>query len=358
MKLKKFWLAAMLAALFTAQGFALKVDFSGITDPTAVNLVNQYVNDYTGALDPMFGAMANSFAVGNASQPIFGKPNQTFAIGFNMGIGFSDMEFDEGKAGGDVLNESVFEAPGVGNINALTIGIAAAPYLTLSLDPLAGIFGLDYFENSDLTVKVFSLKLGQSGDEISADLFSFGLVFRKQFIEEITLVPVLFSVTGVSYSAGIFYSSNKLTSKIDLGIPEETVDYGGIGSVGFAANDVDLNMTIKSFTLDGDIKGFVNVLYLFDLYAGLGLSINLSNSVDVSGKFNGTISAYDNTDTLIESSAQGLTVSGAGEGSVFVPRFMFGTQINLWVLKIGAQYSVALAKDTIKNISIGMSVAF
>ena len=109
-------------------------------------------------------------------------------------------------------------------------------------------------------------------------------------------------------------------------------------------------MDITSFTLDGDIKAYVNLLYFLDLYAGAGLSFNLANYMSVSGTYKGDISV-EIGGVEVDNTSAGLTISGKQKGNVLVPRLMMGTQINLWVLKIGAQYAVAFGKDTIKILT-------
>jgi len=361
MKLQKISLISLLSLLLVGQGFALKIDYSGITDADAIQMMDKYVKDYKDAIDPAFGAMANSFVVGNVSQPLIGKPHVGFlAIGVNAGVAFSDMDFNNKTAGGKTLNEALIDVPGAGKVNALTIGVAAAPYATLSLDPLAGIFGLNFFADSDITAKLLTFKLGKRGDEFFTDLFSFGLIFRKQIIDEITLVPFIFSVSGVSFSAGLFYTSNEVSTIVGLDLTE-TMEYDGMGSVAFGADDLNVGMKVKSMTFDADVKGFFNIAYFLDLYAGFGLSFNFSNKIDVNGDITGSIDVYDSSNTLLGSSAQGLKISGEGKGSGFIPRFMIGTQINIWMVKVGAQYTMAFPKgsaDTVKSISVGVGVAF
>lgn len=378
--MRKILLSAimLLGLLITGSSFAITVTPLG-SFGTSVNingqivdvrqLVMDYTAQYTQVIDPAFSAMSDSYAISNSNQPIFGKPNHWLAVGFNTGVGFSSMKFDENKAGGKELNSANIDAPVFGNINPLTLGVVVAPYASISLGWMSALLGIEFFEKTDITLKYLSFNSKDiTGDDYNAKMSNFGLTFRKQFFEDTTLIPLLLSFSGLSWNIGFNTSSVDghvnvpVSSDNDVNMGAYNATYDKI--VKFSTNDAIIDYHVKTFSLDTELKGYVNILYFLDLYFGAGVTWNLQNKVDIDGTITGSLAPglKDTTtgakyyDTTVPG---GLRIDGEGQGQKLIPRIMMGSQINIAFIKIGAQYSVAYTKDAnIKNITFGAGIEF
>jgi hypothetical protein len=324
-------------------------NFTQLTDG-----INDIIGEYAKYADPFFYAEANTFTFSNVTQPVIGDPHRNFAIGGTFGISTSD-KLVKAAFGGEVSNL------GIGDLG---IGMTGAVFGTMSLNWLGSIIGI--FENTDVTVKIFPFKLPTinfAEGSVDINLFNLGVQLRKQIVEDITLIPVLLSFSGVSVSLGLFTSTNTVNMTYGLNeVKSFGVNVLGIPGTGtFSANTITAKFETSSFSLDGEIKPYLNILGFLDVFGGLGLTINLLNSTEISGNIDGTMS-IDLGGSNFASSNGLLSITGSTDAEneiVLMPRFSAGFQLNIFVLKIAAQYSQTFALDhNVSNLAFAVMVSF
>jgi hypothetical protein len=349
----------LLLLIFSTSAFSLNVRFSGdfSSAPTEIqNLISNYVSEYTESYDTLMGTLSNSFAQANITQPVFGSPNQNFALGVVLGSSWTTDKLDENKPGGETLNSFQQDLWGpFDQANLLTIGFSGGAFLTISTHWLGGIF-----RDTDLTFKLFYMDYQKfMGDDVeTAESLNFGINLRKELLSKTRLIPLLLSFEGISLSTGLFYASSQFTSSQISMNESESVQMYNNSSVTFDADSAKFDMNIKNLALDAEIKAYFNIFYFVDIFGGAGLSFNFYNSMEVDSRVNGTLSADYNSGTFTDSKTGALVISGEGEGNVFVPRLSVGVQLNVGPVKVPIQYSVSYADLTIKTLSAGVTLAF
>lgn len=347
MKKKIFIILAFLTLSANFSFAGLKFNFTGTGNTSADTAISNYLTQFTSTFDPILQSSAESFTLTNVTQPVFGEPYRNFVVGASLGIAAAPkISFDKSKPGGEILDSLNTSVPLFGDVNPASLGGAIAPFITISLDPLAGIFGLNFFKDTDFTFKVFSLNIGKDSNDVKVKFFNIGFILRKRILGKSKLIPFIFSFEGISGSLGVFYSKNKLSFNTGIN-HSETVD-----TVTFSANQFTGSLETKSLTLDTEWKAYFNFLEFMDIFGGGGVSLNLENKVDVNTQITGTISSGGFNST------NGASIYGETNGRTFVPRILVGLQANFWVLKFAGQYSLAFAEEKVMNISFTTALSF
>lgn len=118
-----------------------------------------------------------------------------------------------------------------------------------------------------------------------------------------------------------------------------------------------LNFETESSSLDFEFKGYVNVLWVMDFFAGAGLTLNTSNKFTTSSSIPGNLEIFDGS---VSQNANGTLLmegSGVGQGAIF--RIMGGFQVNLGPVKIPVQYTKAVTKNVVVHVTtFGVSLSF
>ncbi len=346
MKRKILVLGIALSMIIGTGAFAgLKVEWSKAGQFGSVpTQFNDYISKYTSGVDQVFGGLADAFTVSNIGHPVFGEAHRSFVIGVSTGISVA-LPPDAGSAGAETLN--------------FGIGASAAPFVTFSLGFLSD-FGLGFFEDTDLTFKIFKYTLNDISVFKKMEFFNLGMIFRKKLVGKTRLIPLLLSFEGISLSLGTHYTNNKLD--IEVGVDQqESVDLGDGFKATLTADKAFFTLETESFSLDAEMKFYLNILAILDVYAGIGASYQFISKVTSDSSIPATL-RITNTHTgggLDDSDTASLLITGEGEGQKFLPRVMGGIQINLGPIKLPVQASYVFNEDVnVYTINFGLSISF
>lgn len=298
-----------------------------------------YTEAYADALEQFFAANADAFTISNVSQPVFGEPYRDLVLGVTGGLATATPP-DAGQAGSQSL--------GYG------FGVTAAPFLTLSLDPLSSLLDLEFFKDSDFTIKLLPLSLHIK--ETHMKFFNLGLFFRKQYHSKAKLWGNWLTFLGTNYGVGLFYTRNTISTVVDIDHAEYVALPDGSVAV-LTAEKAYLNFETESSSLDFEFKGYVNVLWVMDFFAGAGLTVNTTNKFTTNSRIPGHLEfLYSGT----SGSGDGtLLMTGSGEGQAAIFRIMGGFQVNLGPVKIPVQYTKAVTKNVVVHVTtFGVSLSF
>ncbi|HOJ49803.1 MAG TPA: hypothetical protein PKW55_03225 [Spirochaetota bacterium] len=347
---KKIRILITLTILFSIVSVSyakISATYTGFTTlgGNAKTIFDSYIEEYGVNSLNLFGSMADCFAITNTTQPVFGEGYRNLAIGVTGGIGVT------------VPPSTGAGSEGLGNAG---LGVTAAPFITISLDPLYSILGIGIFEDSDITFKLLPLNI--KIDEWKLNFFNMGIILRKRIISPSTLVPVVLSFEGVSVSLGVFYSNNKINGNVDIGKTEK-FEYNQPPLTGYVEGTIQsLNMEFKSksFSFDSEIKGYVNLLYILDIFAGFGITYNLSNNVEVTATLpanaNVVVTAPIGSSTTDSGT---IIINGEDSGRSFIPRLVSGIQLNLGPVKIPVQGALILGgENKTYAVTFGVTISF
>ncbi|OHD64399.1 MAG: hypothetical protein A2176_01575 [Spirochaetes bacterium RBG_13_51_14] len=260
-------------------------------------------------------------------------------FGVSMTIGCANMKyFDE-----DVRREtSVYPA------------YAPNPVLYLGLG-LAGGFDL-LIKAMVFSDAMYRPPLDQESATLSKfNIYSGGGKLRKNLIGPITVLPGLFGFGGFTVSAGADFMEGII---------------GINGHYKYRLNNVFVNPPGAYYSLDFDAFynfnckwsmvaanaqaiGYINFLWVFDLYAGFGLAMTWGyTKLDASGL--GTVS---------NPSLGSLGIIKAAAGYKYYPKFFMGLfiaglEVNIWVLKVTAETMVNISNGHDISLQLGTRVQF
>jgi len=349
--MKKIFILLFAIGLITPAFAKISINYTGFPGigGSYKTIFDSYIVEYGTISGDLFSSMADCFAITNTTQPVFGEGYRNLAVGVTGGVGV--VTPPEASAGSATFGD-------------VGIGATAAPFVTISLDPLYSIFGLGIFEDSDLTIKLLPLTIKPkiSGNTWTMKFFNMGVILRKRIISPMTLIPVLLSFEGVSVSLGTFYSNNKINGSASIS-KTERFDYSEGSLTGYVEGTIsslDLEVKTKSFSFDTEVKGYVNLLYILDLFAGFGATLNLTNTFEVNATIPASVKVTITSPTPGTSTDSGaIVISGDDSGKTFIPRLVSGFQINLGPVKIPVQYTYVLGtKNKSYAITFGVTVSF
>jgi hypothetical protein len=220
-------------------------------------------------------------------------------------------------------------------------------------------FGTGVADDIDVTVKFFSLgwfvtvkeEIEENGDTTSfrmkftdSDIYSVGVKARYNWKERKTLVPILFSFGGISFNLGLDYMYGKWRADSQF-TDVQTVNLGAEGtgaaiSTVTGYSQIDWNI----FSLTPEAFVYADILYLFSLYTGPSISINIG-SYNFDMVQNGDLRAQVAFGTLSINEQIG-TVSMVSKNEmhpyIILPKWTVGLEINLWVLKLQVEGAAIL----------------
>ncbi len=316
----------------------------GVTVPSdSTDSIEQQLQDIT---DKNGKFIANAFALSN----MLGYPVGKSSIGH-----FPHME--AGVAAGVALtNARYFDDRAE---DGTFPGVMANPVVHAGVG-LAG--------NFDIIGKLFYFKMsiydpGLDTDTATLQDFNFvslGAKLRYNYLKEATIVPFLLSFGGLTFSIGadIMMGNIDVTGMYDAEYEDITVTV--VSDYTLTANlnsNYGATVSWTVFTVSAQALTYIDIMYLFSFYTGFGLATNLGFfSTDFSG--DGQLT----TDDAMYIAAKGNGLIGTMEfesvnsymPGYLIPTFIFGVEINLFVIKLTADTMVNLYNRSDVTLQAGV----
>lgn len=187
-------------------------------------------------------------------------------------------------------------------------------------------------------------------------LYSFGGRLRYNMVDGFTIIPFLLSFGGITMSVGADFMGGtaKITGKYETTFNNITVDIAGTPTtldLDFTGNyDAEITYAVYSGTVN--MVAFVDIFTLFSFYSGLGMSAG-------SGYFK---AKFDGTGTLSSSGTDIGTLTFNSENKyrphIFIPHYILGLEINLFMLKLNAETMVNLRNGEDVTALVGVRFQF
>lgn len=316
------------------------IDFSGAVGGLSYSLTDiaaevQAKSDLNGPF------LADGFALAN----ITGYPNGSATIG-------SFPHFEVGVASGaGCTNMEYFDDSSDASENGSLPMIIPNPILHFGFGLIGGL---------DFIGKIFSFDSRMYNVTFENDLatpdeykfLSIGGRVRYNILPRFTIVPVLFSFGGVTFSAGAdgMIGKIKVHGKYDAYFENIEVSGGGL-PVGYTIDRVDFTGTYEAEVNWKVISGTVNALaYLefftiFTFYTGFGITLGTGYfSIDFTGV--GNCTTNDTTYNAATGSNQVGTLTFISKNTYtahpFIPTYIVGAEVGLFFFKAHVETMVNL----------------
>lgn len=279
--------------------------------------------------------LADAFALANITGYPIGRATigsfPHFEIGVAMGAGCTNMRYfaDEDAA----KDEGSFPIIAPNPVIHFGVGLAAG------LDFIGKIF---LFDGSFYTPD-YETDLAAPQD---ISLYSIGGRLRYNLVERFMIVPFILSFGGVTVSCGADVMSGKVkvTGSYDTRFEGINVNVAGTDypvNADFTSDyEADITWVVYSGTVN--IVAFADLFTFFSFYSGLGLS---AGSGYFKAKFNaeGSLSTTDippGTETTLGTMT--FTSENRYKPHIFIPHYILGLEINLFVIKLNVETMVNL----------------
>jgi hypothetical protein len=208
-----------------------------------------------------------------------------------------------------------------------------------------------------LTDAIYKPPLNQESAKLGKfNIYSGGVKIRKNLIGKKTLLSNIFDFGGFTVSAGADFMNGILAidghyryalNNIFINPP------GGYYNVNFDAF-YNFNLKWVMFSMNAQALAYINLLWIFDLYAGFGIVLTHGvNSLDGSGIGPITSAALPNYAEYIFAKAQYKY-----RPKVFMGLFTAGLEINIWVLKLNFETMVNISNGRDINLQLGTRLQF
>ncbi|MDA3822969.1 MAG: hypothetical protein PF450_10225 [Bacteroidales bacterium] len=217
--------------------------------------------------------------------------------------------------------------------------------------PNPSIFaGIGFGKGLDLLIKAFAFSSGFLPDGLIAGLlpvsyaqldkfnvYSAGAKLRYNLVSKIKIFPGLLELDGITISLGADFMYGEINVS-------GAFDYPLSG----ASFTPDYNLQVSWFMVSVTAQAvlYIDLFWIFDLYFGIGASVNFG-SFDVNLQGGGMVGAPVN---------QTITVSSVNKyyTPVFVPVFVIGLEIDLWVVGIVFESMVNLLNREDINLQLSL----
>ncbi|MCX8124198.1 MAG: hypothetical protein N3F66_08545 [Spirochaetes bacterium] len=317
----------------------------GVTvPPDSTDSIEEQLQDVT---DKNGKFIANSFALANMLGYPIGKSSighfPHIEAGIALGVALTNAKYFDDKA-----EDGTFP------------GVMANPVVHAGMG-LAG--------NFDIIGKLFYFRKSVYDPEIDTDtatlqdfnFISFGAKLRYNYLKEATILPFLLKFGGLTFSIGgdIMMGNVDVTGKYDAEYENITATIGGTDYPLTAILESSYGATVSwtVFTLSAQAIAYIDVMYLFSFYTGFGLATNLGFfSTDFNG--NGQLTSDD--PAFIAVKADGVIGTMEFESvnsympNYLIPTFIFGVEINLFVIKLTADTMVNLYNRSDVTLQAGV----
>lgn len=298
--------------------------------------------------------IANSFALANMLGYPIGKSSighfPHIEAGVALGVALTNAKYFDDKA-----EDGTFP------------GVMANPVVHAGMG-LAG--------NFDIIGKLFYFRKSIYAPDIDTDtatlqdfnFISFGAKLRYNYLKEATILPFLLKFGGLTFSIGgdIMMGNIDVTGNYDAQYENIEVEYDNPagGPVEYAgtlqtslASTYGATVSWTVFTLSAQAIAYIDVMYLFSFYTGFGLATNLGFfSTDFNG--NGQLTTDDATYIGVKGDGDIGTMDFESVNSYMpnylIPTFIFGVEINLFVIKLTADTMVNLYNRSDVTLQAGI----
>ena len=182
-------------------------------------------------------------------------------------------------------------------------------------------------------------------DGLSGNSKSFGLHFQYKLIPVKSIGLGTFAWGGLDFTTGVEYSKMKLSFKKDF---QESYSNGGNTATfnGTATVGADIQTT----TIPLEISTNVHLLYVFNLYGGLGVDLSFGSAESIS-TLTGDVSVTGGTGT------GSLDLGQKESPDLFSMKGFVGAQFNLAILKFYTQLTKGLTNDTL-GVALGARIVW
>ncbi|MEJ5361989.1 MAG: hypothetical protein WHV26_07975 [Spirochaetota bacterium] len=319
----------------------------GVTVPDdSTDSIEKQLQDIT---DKNGTFIANSFALANMLGYPIGKSSighfPHMEAGIALGVALTNAKYFDDKA-----EDGTFP------------GVMANPVVHAGFG-LAG--------NFDIIGKLFYFRKSIYDPDINTDtatlqdfnFISFGAKLRYNYLKEATILPFLLSFGGLTFSIGgdIMMGNVDITGEYDADFEDITVTYGVNDYPLTASLDSNYGATVSwtVFTLSAQAIAYIDVMYLFSFYTGFGVATNLGFfSTDFNG--DGQLTTDDAGYTTVKPDGLIGTMEFESVNSYMpnyiIPTFIFGVEINLFVIKLTADTMVNLYNRSDVTLQAGVRV--
>ena len=254
-----------------------------------------------------------------------------FTVGISAGFALSPVDFSNTDIKGIKTS--------AGGQVGLTVGVNLKPFIKLPLTIYASGF---HYETPEITVS--------DDSDFDASINRFSLMGQYKILPAINLVGGMVKWGGLDLSGGMEFT------KTEAGISVDDIDANtnlDSGAELLTLSSAELTADVSSFAIPLEVSSNIRLLYFLTLYMGLGLDLPVGDaSADITLDTN--IRGRLANGTIIDGGTAAISVEDA-EGSDILPRFFFGTQLNISVIKLFGQLNVS---DSVWGASFGLRVAY
>jgi hypothetical protein len=184
-------------------------------------------------------------------------------------------------------------------------------------------------------------------------------MLQYKFFPDYNYAWGLFKWNGVNVSTGLKSTNLKiLYSKTFSQTQTQALSAPGNPTLNMAVSStVSLGAETAATTIPIDVSSGVGVLYLFDLYAGVGTDINTGRTKSIISA-PGTVSATETSGQLGTMSGDiQFDLGDKASSQAFVTRTFIGAAFDVRVLSIGFQYTKAVSNSA-QALSLNLAAHF
>lgn len=192
-------------------------------------------------------------------------------------------------------------------------------------------------------------------EQLEGEFINFGLRAQARLMEG-TLDEGFQALRwgGLLFTTGYSFAQTTLSLSDSFETNTTVDDIGNPVPVTLVSTGV-LELTQTAHTLPLEFTTSGTFFEVFSLYGGFGIDIplgNASTNVDLDTRISSTINGQ-----VEDVGEMRIRVEGE-EGSDVIPRFLLGTQLNFWAVKVFAHVNVATLSDPTLSLSGGVKVVF
>ncbi len=290
--------------------------------------------------------ISNAFALANILGYPIGKSSiGVFEAGVAVGAGFTNtVYYDDDK------QEEEGSFPGIMANPLIHAGIT----LPGGFDVIGKIL---YFKKNKYVPDLES-SLATLSDY---NFVSVGGKLRWNYIKDKTVIPFLLSFGGLTFSIGadVMVGNLDISGNYKTDLDPVTYTVGGTDYTVISEFDGDYSSSIKwkMMSVTTQAVTYIDIMYLFSFYTGLGLTGNLGF---FSTEFDG-IGVVSSDDPALPSPPHKLgdiTFESNNNyvADYFIPTWIFGLELNLTVLKITGETMVNLRNGEDVTLQAGVRI--
>ena len=354
-----YWLKLLVALGFFSQqahSFQLAIvnrQFSGAgtliqpqLNQLADNLQNQFnqtiasANNQSNFLNAV--GNANAFSARSYIAPGVIPATNTFFTNFGASVALATGE-GASLSKGISFAQNQLPAIGVGAKTGITFGVGGKLIpLPIGLDPSRMMYSFSFL-STDLSRQIghgISLKTAQT---------SIGASY--QFYLPQAWSPLM-RFNGVKITSGLSYATFDASYRTPFNL--SSYDSGTNSTVTWNSN-VDLGVTSKVFSLTNEVTTGVRLLWILNLYTGLGVDFNFGSS-SITGGSNGPVTGTAGGNTVFSATAVVDGTSSSAAPTLAQFRYLVGTEMDLGPVGIYVQGQVAT--PSVYALNFGAHVLF